>query len=92
MANGQGNMQGMDTEHAREVSNQMGEHAGQVSGVCQRLLARVSATSWTGPDKEAITSDIGDHFLPNANAASESINEQARLLSQHADAQDAVSS
>ena len=86
------NMQGMDTEHAREVSGQMDSHAGQVSGVCSRLLARVSATSWTGPDKEAITDDIGTHFLPNANAAAESISEQARLLNEHADRQDAVSS
>lgn len=86
------NLQGMDTEYAREVSNQMGEHAGQVGGVCARLLQRVSATSWVGPDKEAITNDIGNHFLPNANAACESINEQARVLNSHADAQDAVSS
>ncbi len=86
------NLQGMDTEHAREVSGQMDSHAGQVSGVCAKLLARVSATSWVGPDKEAITTDIGQHFLPNANAASESIREQARALNEHADRQDAVSS
>ncbi len=86
------NIQGMDTEYAREVSNQMGQHAGQVAGVCGKLLQRVSGTSWVGPDKEAITNDIGSHFLPNANAACDSINEQARVLTVHADRQDAVSS
>ena len=86
------NLQGMDTEHAREVSGQMDQHAGQVAGVCARLLQRVSATSWVGPDKEAITNDIGSHFLPNAHAASESLREQARALNDHADRQDAVSS
>ena len=86
------NMQGMDTDHAREVSGQMDSHAGAVSGVCAKLLQRVSGTSWIGPDKEAITNDIGNHFLPNANAASDSIREQARALNEHADRQDAVSS
>lgn len=86
------NMQGMDTDYAREVSGQMGQHAGQVAGVCAQLLARVTATSWVGPDKDRITDDIGQHFLPNANAAAESIDEQARVLLAHADAQDAVSS
>lgn len=86
------NMQGMDTDHAREVSGQMDSHAGAVSGVCAKLLQRVSATSWVGPDKEAITDDIGNHFLPNANAAAESISEQSRALTAHADRQDAVSS
>ena len=86
------NMQGMDTDHAREVSGQMDSHAGQVAGVCAKLLQRVQGTSWIGPDKDAITSDIGDHFLPNATAASESIREQARVLNAHADAQDRVSS
>jgi hypothetical protein len=86
------NMQGMDTEHAREVSGQMDSHAGQVAGVCAALLQRVTATSWTGPDKDRITDDIGSSFLPNANAACESINEQAGYLRAKADEQDAVSS
>lgn len=86
------NMQGMDTDHAREVSGQMDSHAGQVAGVCAQLLQRVTATAWTGIDKDRITGDIGDHFLPNANAACESINEQARYLRTKADEQDAVSS
>ena len=86
------NMQGMDTDHAREVSGQMDQNAGQVAGVCAKLLQRVSGTSWIGPDKDAITDDIGNHFLPNATAAAESISEQARALTTHADRQDAVSS
>ena len=69
------NIQGMDTEYARQVSSQMGQHAGQVAGVCSKLFARVQATSWVGEDKTRIQGDLGDHFIPAANAASESIDE-----------------
>ena len=86
------NMQGMDTEEARTVANQMGEHAGMVGGVCARLLARVTATSWVGPDKDSIADDIGNSFIPNANAACREIEQQASYLIAKADEQDSVSS
>ena len=86
------NMQGMDTEHARQVSAQMGQHAGQVAGVCSKLFARLEATTWVGQDKTRCSSDLAEHFIPAANGAAESIEEQARALTTHADRQDAVSS
>ncbi|WP_139977860.1 hypothetical protein [Nocardioides litoris] len=86
------NMQGMDTDHAREVSGQMGSHAGAVAGVCSALLQRFSAAGFVGPDRERILGDIEGSFLPNANAACESINEQATYLRSKADEQDAASS
>lgn len=86
------NLQGMDTDEARGVAHSMGEHAGLVGDVCARLLARVQATSWTGADKDAITDDIGNSFLPNANAACDEIRAQADYLIAKADEQDAVSS
>lgn len=85
-------MQGMDTEYARQVSGEMGSHAGQVAGVCSKLFARVAATSWIGPDKDQIQDDMASHFIPQANNAAESIDQQARILTEHADRQDAVSS
>jgi hypothetical protein len=86
------NMQGMDTEYAREVSGQMGSQAGQVAGVCAALLQRFGAANFVGPDRERIMGDIEGSFMPNANAACESINEQATYLRNKADEQDAVSS
>ncbi len=86
------NIKGMDVEWARETSQQMDQHAGQVSGVCQALFSRVQATSWVGRDKDAICDDIGSSFLPNANLFAEGMTEQARALSEQADRQDAASS
>lgn len=85
------NMKGMDTDEARTTANQMGEHAGMVGGVCQKLLARVSATSWVGSDKDKITDDISNSFIPNANAACQEIETQAGYLIAKADEQDAAS-
>lgn len=86
------NMQGMDTEYARQVSGSMGEHAGQVAGVCAALFQRFGSANFVGPDRDRILDDIGTSFLPNANAACESINEQALYLRTKADEQDRVSS
>jgi hypothetical protein len=85
-------MQGMDTEYARQVSGEMGSHAGQVAGVCGKLFARVAATSWVGSDKDQFQDDMSTHFIPQANNAAESIDQQARVLGEHADRQDAASS
>ena len=63
-----------------------------VGDVCAKLLARVQATSWIGPDKNRIQDDIGGQFIPNANAACEDIKQQASYLIAKADQQDAVSS
>jgi hypothetical protein len=84
-------MQGMDTDHARQVSRQMGEHAGRVAGVCSSLFARLEATAWVGEDKTRCSADLSDHFIPAAQGAARSIEEQARVLTSHADRQDAVS-
>lgn len=86
------NMQGMDTEYAREVSGQMDSHAGQAAGVCASLYGRLRATKWYGPDMERMTNDMESSFIPESNNASEALSQQARVLNEHADRQDAVSS
>ena len=63
-----------------------------VAGTCAGLFQRFSAASFVGPDRDKILDDIGNSFLPNANAACESITEQATYLVNKADEQDAVSS
>lgn len=85
-------MQGMDTEHAREVSNRMGSQAGQVAGVVSSVSSMIAGLNWQGADRHAFESDWTGAFVPNANAASESLNEQSALLRVHADRQDAASS
>lgn len=84
-------MQGMDTEQARQIAQQMGQHAGQVAGVVTRLSARVEATSWVGSDKAHLQQDMQQHFVPQANNAAQTVEEQARALTLHADRQDEVS-
>ena len=84
-------MQGMDTDWARQMSSQMGKHAGIVSVVCQQLFSRLDATAWTGTDKSRCSDDLVNHFLPAANGTAEAINEQARNLSVAADRQDQCS-
>ncbi|MDO9455860.1 hypothetical protein [Nocardioides sp.] len=86
------NMQGMDTEEARSTANQMDSHAAVVGDVCAKLLARVQGTSWIGQDKDRISDDIGNQFIPNANAACEDIKQQASYLIAKADEQDSISS
>ena len=86
------NMQGMDTEEARSVAQNMDSNAAVVGDVCARLLARIQGTSWVGQDKDRISDDIGNSFIPNANAACEDIKQQASYLIAKADQQDAVSS
>lgn len=86
------NMQGMDTDEARSTAHQMDSHAAVVGDVCARLLARVQGTSWIGADKDRISDDIGNQFVPNANAACEDIKQQASYLIAKADQQDRVSS
>lgn len=87
-----GRMQGMDTDYARQVSGNMGEQAGQVAGVVSSISAVIAGLNWQGADRKAFESDWTGSFAPSANNAAESLNEQSRILNQHADRQDAVSS
>lgn len=89
---GQGRMQGMDTEYARQVSQSMGQQAGQIAGVVARISGVIGALSWEGPDKRAFSQDWDGSFAPEANLAAESLEEQSRVLVQHADRQDQASS
>lgn len=86
------NLQGMDTEHAREVSGQMDSHAAQASSVCSALYSRLQATKWYGPDMERMRGDMEGSFIPESTNCAETLREQAGVLARHADAQDAVSS
>ena len=88
----QGRMQGMDTEHARQVSQSMGQQAGQIAGVVSRISSVIGALNWEGPDKRAFSADWDGSFAPEANQASESLDEQSRVLAHHADRQDQASS
>ncbi len=84
-------MQGMDTEYAREVSSNMGSQAGQVAGVVSSISSVISGLNWQGADRHAFESDWTGSFVPQANTASESLDEQSTLLRVHADRQDAAS-
>lgn len=85
-------IQGMDTEYARDVSNRMDSHAGQVAGVVSSISSVIAGLNWQGADRHAFESDWVGAFVPNANAASGSLTEQSALLRVHADRQDAASS
>lgn len=85
-------MQGMDTDQARQVSGNMDSHAAQVAGIVQHVGNVVGALNWQGADRHAFESDWQGSFAPNANAASQSLSEQAHVLRTHADRQDAASS
>ncbi|GAB3068399.1 hypothetical protein [Nocardioides zeae] len=85
-------MQGMDTEYARSVGQNMGEHAGQVAGVVSSISAMISGLNWQGPDRSSFESDWTGSFAPSAAAASESLSDQGRVLCVHADRQDEASS
>lgn len=85
-------MEGMDTEYARQVSSSMGSHAGQVAGIVGHIGNVIGALNWQGADRHAFEADWVGHFAPNANAAAESLHEQAHVLRVHADRQDAASS
>lgn len=85
-------MQGMDTEHARSVGQNMGEYAGQVAGVVSSISAVIGSLKWQGPDRQGFESDWTGSFAPSASAASESLSDQGRVLCVHADRQDEASS
>ena len=85
-------MQGMDTEYGREVGQNMGSQAGQVAGMVANITAMIQGLKWQGPDSENFSSDWHGSFAPQANNASQSLEEQGRVLMWHADRQDAASS
>lgn len=85
-------MQGMDTEYARQVSQNMGSQAGQVAGVVSNISAVIAGLNWHGADRQAFESDWTGSFVPQANTAAESLDEQSHVLRVHADRQDAASS
>jgi len=87
------NIQGMDTEHAREMVRGMKQNAGQMAGVLSTVSAVVQRAkqSWTGPDAEAFVGDWDGQFAPQAQGAVDSVDEQAGVLARHADRQDAAS-
>ncbi|WP_440900025.1 hypothetical protein [Actinosynnema sp.] len=84
-------MQGMDTEYARSVGQNMGEHAGQVAGVVSSISAMIQGLNWQGSDRRAFENDWTGSFAPSATACSESLGDQGRVLCVHADRQDEVS-
>lgn len=86
------NMQGMDTDQARETAGQMSNHAGAVAGVVSSISGVIGALNWQGADRKAFESDWSGSFAPQANNASESLQSQSNDLLRHADNQDAVSS
>ena len=70
------NMQGMDTDYARQISGQMDSHASAVSDQCTKLLARITGTSWVGTDRDKITDEIGHQFMPNAQQFCDDMRQQ----------------
>lgn len=84
-------MQGMDTDHGREVSRQMDDHAGQVHGMVQGISSLLASVEWTGADAQRFSSDWSGSFAPQANGAVNSLQDNAAVLRQHADRQDAAS-
>lgn len=86
------NMQGMDTEYGREVGQNMGQQAGQISGMVANITAMIQGLKWEGPDSRNFSSDWTGSFAPQANNASQTLDEQGRTLLWHADRQDAASS
>ena len=84
-------MQGMDTERGRSIGQEMGQQAGQVQGMVGRISSVVGALQWQGSDRQAFLDDWHGSFAPQANNASQSLEEQGQVLCQHADRQDAAS-
>lgn len=87
------NIQGMDTEYAREMVRGMKQNAGQMAGVLTSVsgIVQRAKQSWTGPDAEAFVNDWDGQFAPQAQGAVDSVDEQAGVLARHADRQDAAS-
>jgi len=88
------NIQGMDTEYAREMVRGMKQSSGQMAGVLTSVSGVVqrAKAQWSGPDAEAFVGDWDGQFAPQAQGAIDSVDEQADVLARHADRQDAVSS
>jgi uncharacterized protein YukE len=85
------NVQGMDTEQAREVSQNMNQQAGQVAGVVSGISSMLAGVNWTGPDAANFTNDWNGSFAPQAQNASASLEESSAVLRNHADRQDEIS-
>lgn len=85
------NVQGMDTEQAREISRNMNQQAGQVAGVVAGISSMLAGVQWSGPDAENFTQDWNGSFAPQAQGAADSLDEQAGVLRTHADRQDQAS-
>jgi hypothetical protein len=85
-------MQGMDTEYGREVGQNMGQQAGQVAGMVANITAMIQGLKWQGADRQNFESDWHGSFAPQANNASQTLEEQGRVLMWHAERQDAASS
>src|SRR4029079_2789565 len=73
-------MQGMDTEYGREVGQNMGSQAGQVAGMVANITAMIQGLKWQGNDRQNFESDWTGSFAPQANNASQSLEEQGRGL------------
>ncbi len=85
-------MQGMDTEQGREIGQNMGSQAAQVSGMVAGITAMVQGLKWQGADRQNFENDWVGSFAPQATNASDTLEQQGRFLCEHADRQDAVSS
>lgn len=85
------NVQGMDTEQAREVSRNMNQQAGQVAGVVASISGMLAGVNWRGADAEGFVNDWNGSFAPQAQGASQSLEEQSGVLANHADRQDQAS-
>ena len=88
----QNQMLGMDTEQARQHAQHLDSHAEAVNSMVSSITQALGSVTWIGQDATSFGSDWQSSFAPQAQGATQSLQDNAQVLRKYADAQDAVSS
>lgn len=82
---------GMDTDAARNASNDLQGGADQITGLAQRLDGLLMGLDWVGPDAERVRSSWQEQERRQLDTTAEHLTALVALIRQEADAQDATS-
>ncbi|SDC84439.1 hypothetical protein [Nocardioides lianchengensis] len=82
---------GMDTDAARNASNDLQGGADQITGLAQRLDGLLMQLEWNGPDAERVRASWQEQERRQLDSTAEHLTSLVTLIRQEADAQDHAS-
>lgn len=84
-------LQGMDTEYARQAAHSMDGGVGAMNGVVGNISSMLEGVLWIGESASRFKEDWHGSFAPQLHGATNALSDNARVLRQRADMQDEAS-